>query len=500
MSYAEQQISKELPQPKGSTNLASLILESHGLKEADYNNVIPTQNFVAGDQLLPEPVGDKYLSSTILPILGEDQTTAVFTQPPGLIEWHADHTTPQGAEIIELNPEYGPNGEIGYPYGDINTQLQQAVDRGEVEFNGNSAFMTTFPDASFHAIAKGIGAEVIQQSAPNETNNKALLRKKAREYGIKMAPGFVLQSAQDIQRAIDEFEDLPHGAWMKVPTGSGGDLVQHIPHVTESALRKVHHVFEEQIAQALSQGTFPQGMYEQYAEKNGFIVESDVRNHTRVIANCSNLMLTKQTGIAEMMGVYGQMTGADGSYIGSRSLFDIPQVQQFMQELNCTQQDLQQFLAIKCGLASEYMKDLQYYGPYGQDFFLVENNGEPDIYFVEFNGRLPISGIGEIMKRNAGVSSFINTNIWTKNGELNTMADLRQALTLDGTDLTEQDPQKGAVYVQAMRAEWTRQNGEMELLQPSNAAKVLFLGNDPEYLDHLQKQLAQKNGISYKPL
>ncbi|HRN69675.1 MAG TPA: hypothetical protein PLS49_00695 [Candidatus Woesebacteria bacterium] len=499
---------KELPQPKGKTNLASLIMESHGKKETDYQNIIVTQNFVAGGQLLPGPEGDKYLSGTSVPILGEYQTTAVFTQPPGLLEWHADHTMPEGAQVIELNPVYGPNGEIGYPYGDINTQLQLAIEREEVESpTGKTAYMTTFPDESFQENIDRLNVECIQESNPADTNNKTVLREMAYSYQINMTPGMVIRSEEDIQKAVQLLGDIPEGAWMKVPTGSGGDLVQKIKPVNEDAIRNVRLSFADQINQALAQGNFSEQFRKEYeingrfSSSDGFVIESDVRNHAQVIANCSNVMRNSIDGSIEMMGVYGQMTGNDGSFIGSRSLFDLPQIQRYLSKIGSTKEELEQYINLICGNASRYMRDLGYYGPYGQDFFLVEKEDHtPDIYFVEFNGRLPISGIGEIMKRNAGVSSFINTNIWRKNGQLDTMVDLKEALTLDGKDLTEADPKDGAVYVQAMRAEWTRQNGEMELVRNSNAAKVLFLGDDPQKLDWMQQQLAVKNGISYQSL
>lgn len=507
MSNSERLHSKERPQQRGETNLASLILESHGRSEEEFDDIILTQNFVAGEQLLPDPTGDKYLSATSLGIMGEHQTTAVFTQPPGLLEWHRDHTLPESTKVVELDPVYGPNGEIGYPYGDINTQLQLAIERGDVKApEGRTAFMTTFPDNFFIHNTSAINAERIQESNPAETNNKTLLREMAYTYQINMTPGMILRSEKDIKEAVKMLANQPEGAWMKVPTGSGGDLVQKIKPVTGEAIKNVRLSFTEQINQALSQGAFSEEFIKEYeingrfSSSDGFVIESDVRNHAKVIANCSNLMRNSSDGSIEMMGVYGQMTGEDGSFIGSRSLFDLPQIQKYLKKIGSSEQELADYIALKCRNASRYMRDLGYYGPYGQDFFLVEKNGEPDIYFVEFNGRLPISGIGEIMKRNAKVDSFINTNIWRRNGQLNTMADVREALTLDGQDLTEADPKAGAVYVQAMRAEWTNVNGEMELERPSNAAKVLFLGNDPEKLDWIQQQLKERNGISYQSI
>ncbi len=487
-------------------SFAQITLESNGISRPNVD-VLTTQSFTTGEQVLPDPKGDVYLNGTIIPITGPGETAAVFTQPPGVLDWHRDHTLTPCAKVLEINPGVGPNGEIGFPYGDINTRLAEevAINPDLIQKNGKPLmWATTFPGDSSKKAAQIVGAVLIQNSRPEDTSNKPKFREWAYASGVTVAPGITVYNEADLEFAAQYLATLPFGAWMKA-NGSGGDLVQRIKNVSLEALQQGRTNLVAEIQKAFRAGTFSpeaQNAYMQqgaYAPIDGFAIEADVRNYGTSIANCSNLVNVERTGKITVMGVYGQMTSPEGAFIGSRTLTDLPDVQAFLKRTGMSEAELLQTIQEQSIKAAVYQMEQQHFGLHGQDFFLIER--EDDVLMVpeiELNGRPPISGIGEIMKRRAGVEHFINTNIWATH-TLNTMDEIRAALTLDGRDLTESDPKEGAIQIQAPRAQWIQQDGRYELIRPSNSVKILFLGNDPEKLDALQNELREKNGLSYTP-
>ena len=430
-------LSQEKLLPNGQdTSFAQITLESNGISRSQVD-VLATQSFTTEEQVLPDPKGDVYLNGTIIPITGPGETAAVFTQPPGVLEWHRDHTLTPCARVIEVNPGVGPQGEIGFPYGDINTRLAEevAIKPDLIRRNGKPLkWATTFPGESSKRAAEIIGAELIQKSRPEVTSNKPKFREWSYENGVTVAPGITIHDEADLEFAVKYLSDLPYGAWMKA-NGSGGDLVQRIKHVSLEALQQGRTNLLTEIQKAFNAGTFSreaQNAYMQqgaYAPVDGFAIEADVRNYGTPIANCSNLVNVSHTGRIEVMGIYGQMTSPEGAYIGSRTLTDLPDVQAFLKRTGMSEVDLLHTIQEQSIRAAAYQMEHKHFGLHGQDFFLIER--DDDVLMVpeiELNGRPPISGIGEIMKRRAGVGHFINTNIWAPH-ILNTMDEIRKTLT-----------------------------------------------------------------------
>ena len=112
------------------------------------------------------------------------------------------------------------------------------------------------------------------------------------------------------------------------------------------------------------------------------------------------------------------------------------------------------------------------------------------------NGRPPISATAQIIARKVEAPHWINLNIWTPE-PINDVAAFEQTMNVSGKDYANGTLDSGMVVLQALRALYTLDgNGEKQLWQPSNAAKVLICGENAGQTEAVAADLEQ-HGIRF---
>jgi len=241
---------------------------------ADHIDRLPTHaaNFVNGERftILPAPYGDAYLGYLSLFVAGHGEIAITPKLPKGLREHYEQIGILEPGQLVEV-PHIVENGDMdqgngqeerpfAFPHGDVLARMARQINEGSLRRDTrNSVLLPTIIGDAVRAQAEQLDMATLDTPSSDLTNNKQYLREFAEahpEYGITMMPGIIVSgemTRESIDAVIDQLKkrvgDMPFGAWVKLPGGSGGDTVIHIDEITPKAIQdavaEMHARFDE---------------------------------------------------------------------------------------------------------------------------------------------------------------------------------------------------------------------------------------------------------------
>lgn len=381
-----------------------LVSNRHNPEIANTTPLITT-NFVNGGNLLPSPYGDMYLGQLGVIAAGEGEATVTFTLLPGLLDYFRSiGLVSERTHVFEVNHQ-GGSRRHGYPHGDALEQLIKTPTQQWLSFNPNAfTLVPTLTGPHVKQQARDLGVRVLEQPSSDLTNNKAVLRQVKEKYGFTMLPGMALEHEEHLRTAVRQYGDTQHGIWLKFPTGSGGDLVRHVPQVTEDSIRVAISKLRETILQAHEEGAlgmsgeqfWPEGKLA--PEKYPLVIEEDAKDFGEVVIIGSNHFRTAPDG-TQIYGYFRQITGEEtGEFIGSERFVPDAAIQT---ALDTATQNV-----------ADFLRDNGYYAIAGIDYFVVKKpNGALQVYVLELNARPIISTYPFIVGERLGINKWVNINV-----------------------------------------------------------------------------------------
>lgn len=469
MSKAETEIS-----------LGHSVIQSYGLR----GRPLVTFNIINPDYTtpLPSPEGDGYLRGLAVPAIRSGETVVCNKLVEGLYEYYKEKgLIPQDVSIIQVEAKLGEDIMFGYPATD-----PLAVLREQVVFENGIVPLVLVPSLSnpyVEAQARDLGIDIVLLPDSIITNNKARLRVASSKYDFKMLPGEIVGDGKDLERVIQRFRNFTNGVWIKFPTGSGGDLVQHVDTVTEQTLLEGVNIIRTSVLKAFRQGVFPISGDEFWPDDRispqGFdlVIESDARNHGQVLVNGSDHFITDRSGSIDILGQFRQIISEDGEFLGSRSYYPEDKICALLEE---SIRAVGKYNIIENG----------YYGIQGSDWFLTQDmDGELQVYTVELNSRPIVSTFPAIIAQKLEAKHWINTNVYTQKP----ITSIDDYVSVMGAGLAHGSVEDGLVIPLAFRTLSTRRK-----TIPSPNFKIMILGRDPDHCDNVFNQLKTR-GIRFSP-
>lgn len=436
-------------------------------------------NYVNPDHrlVLPFPKGDWYLVNTAVAAVQAGETVLCSRLIDGLYQYYQHlGLIPEGASIIQVEPQVDGDVSYAYPATDPLAILSQ-----QIHLTGGHKQLvstTAFTCEQVWQQEKSLGLKSLDQPSSFQTNNKALFRQASHQYGYRMLPGECLRSWQDLARAAQTYRNLRHGVWLKFPTGSGGDLVDHINPVSFEYLSAGVNRARDNVIRAIDQGKFATdgNSFWPKAEfcPTGFslVVESDARNCGEVLVNGSTQFTTRKDRRVSVIGHFQQITTEQGEYLGNRPLHPSETVARSLKE--------------QVRRVAEYsIWTNQYYGIQGVDWFLVRDQaGTIKPYVVELNSRPTANTPPAIMAAKLGDKHWVNTNVYTDRPIMN----IEDYLAVIGRDLALGNIADGLVIPQSFRTLVTRRR-----IFPSGDFKALILGTSWYHCDQVIAKLRHRS-------
>ncbi|MBA3723406.1 MAG: hypothetical protein H0W89_00735 [Candidatus Levybacteria bacterium] len=452
-------------------------LNSH---ENDNATPVVTLNYVGPDHRLPLPYpeGDWYLRGTAVPAARPGEIVITNTLIPGLLDYYRKvGLVTEGTDIMEVEP----GRDYGFPHTDPLETLG-----GQVELqNGVSplSLVSTFSSNLVDEQERILGLQSLARPDSALTNDKARFREAASNYGVRMLPGTVLSDWGQFAEVEDEYAGAAHGVWLKAPTGSGGDLVHHIPTVTRKNLLAGQRSIRDIVATSFEAGEFDVSATEYWSpdkvapQGSQLVIESDARNFGKIKTNGSTQFVTTRSGRTDIIGHFEQITTEEGEYLGNRPYRPVFEEQQEIVD--------------QVKRVGNMSRDEGYYGIQGVDWFVVETpSGDEVVYITERNTRPTANTPPVIIGEKVGAKEWINTNAYTDR-PIDTIEDYIEVV---GEDLAFGDPQiDGLVVPQAFRTLVSRQE-----TRPSPDFKILILGNNAAHCDTIAEKLRGR-GIRFSP-
>lgn len=437
-------------------------------------------NYVNPDHrlALPSPEGDWYLVNTAVAAIRAGERVLCTKLIDGLYDYYKQlGLIPEGASVIQVEPQIDHDVNYGYPATDPMTILNNQI---RFTNRGRQLVSTaTFTDETVRSQELNLGLESLGRLDSFQVNNKTLFRQASNEYGYRMLPGECLGSWGDLERIAQSYADLEYGVWLKFPTGSGGDLVYHVNRVNAEGLHKGVNRIRNNILEALSQGKFTTDgntfwPKEEFCPENfSLVVESDARNHGEVLINGSTQFVTGKNREASVVGHFQQITTEQGEYLGNRPFLNPTDV-------------VEGLLMEQVSRVAEYSSRAnQYYGIQGVDWFLMRDKTDKiQPYVVELNSRPTANTPPSIMAAKLNVKYWINTNVYTDRQ----IVDIGDYLDVIGRDLALGNSEDGLVIPQSFRTLVTRRK-----VFPSPDFKVLILGTSSDHCDQIVEKLGERS-------
>ena len=430
---------------------------------------------------LPWPDGDWYLRQTFVPAAQTGETVICNSLIPGLVDHYMRvDLLPDDISIIEVEPRSASPDDYGFPATDPLEELGVDFSRAD-----NPYLCSTFSGPAISAQAERLGLNVVTPQTPSHlSNNKSRLRNAAETFGINMLPGATIGHPNDIEAILEADWNTDHGCWIKVATGSGGDLVRRVNgRLTKQAFfeavddlrRAVNRAFES----AEFETTFDAYWPSDSLMAGGFplVVEADAHLFGESVINGSTQFVADTLGNVDIVGHFRQITTQDGEYIGNEPFVDISlSAQQFAEE--------------QARRVAVYNADQHgYFGIAAIDWFLV-NDGRSDgsLFVGELNSRPTANTPPVIIAQKLGADHFINTNVYTNLPVSNT----EDFFTIVG-DLALGSPEAGLVVPQSFRT-----MAQQRRITASPNFKIAILASDTEHCQHIVKQLASR-GVRFMP-
>lgn len=482
-------------------SLGATVVGCHGI-DPEGREIVVAHNYTSGvvdvatgrrrtPHVSPNPELDYPVGFIPCATLQPRERALTLTLQPGMIEYLCARGLLQSPrQIVEVNPEVGPNGELGYGYTDL---LFQARQQG-LHVAGNPFFVASFPTNEVRQIAAGMGMLPIQRSDPEKTSDKAQLRIDAPRYGLCMSRGFLVH---DERGALAAAVGLAQAGkvWVKLPRGVGGDLVRAFslrdsgdPAELLQHIYACRKLFRGEWEKAMSQTNLSSEEREEFWPEASFappaapfVVEADVafdeefpdsRGTIEVIG--SNIMLVHHDGSFELRGDFIQNTDAQGSFNGSKPF-----------KLSAAAAPLLVEEMRKC--AQYCAEELKIFGLVGWDYALVRRStGELTVKLIEMNGRPSASALATMVAKKVGAVAWEQVGISTE-GALNNFEDLRGAV---GDSLLFGSVAHGGVVPLNLRALHERRgDGSYRRLTSSHNAKLLIFGEHAQQVEAIKAEL-----------
>lgn len=461
---------------------------------ADHVDQVQTHaaNFVNPERftILPEPYGDAYLGYLSLFVAGPGEVAITPKLFGGLREHYEQIGILQPGQLIEV-PHRVESGDLANPYpfphGDVLARMGHQIDAGTLRRPlRNPLLLPTIIGEAVRAQAEQLGMATLDTPSSDSTNNKQDLREHAAKFGINMMPGRIVSGevTQDaIEGLVAEFGNLPHGVWVKLPGGSGGDTVLHIEHVTAASLRQaikeMHARFDESAELRKERNIEASWFRNTFAPHGtGLIIEQDARNLGEVLVLGSAHGVSRADGTVEILGHFEQIT-ENGSFVGSRRYYPEPAIQALIDD--------------QIRATARYNADINgYHGIQGPDYVVIRRpDGEIIVRTLELNTRPIISTYADFAARKLGVPHWINTNITLDRG-IASFEDFAQSI---GSDMVYNPDTKEGVLILASRTVVGEDEHGQEQVIASPHAKVLVLAQTPERARELLTRLQKEHGV-----
>lgn len=477
--------------PRDRLGIGISTLMAHGVTTLEEVAPYLMLNYVCGDHRLAlnAPHADFYLGTTVLPALRPGENAIVNTVLPGLLDlWRHHGLIPNDSHIIQVDPRV-PTFErypFGYPFTDPLSNITADLLPNR---NGTApVLISTFSNDQIRTHAQQLGFDTLGNHSSVDANSKARLRANAAEYGIKMLPGVLINSDTDLERVVEEFKKFPHGAYLKYPAGSGGDL--GLP-VKIQSVDDIHHAIRElreRVQISLTRGKFGITIDDFWPADSPcptelpLVVEAHYANFGTLEINGSSQFITTTSGNIDIYGHFSQMTTDIGEYLGNRPL---P-----ADKINAETRDKIETEVKKVGKYN--IEKNRYFGIQGVDWFLIrDEEGELHAYVDELNSRPTANTPPFIMAQKLKTSHWVNVNCYPidRNQPIQTIDDF---IALVGYDLAL-GTHGLAVIPQSFR---TLTSSSRTLLSPD--FKCMMTGQSEEDLDIIANQLSSR-GISLVP-
>lgn len=481
----------EYLKPGNKLGIGISTLMANGVTSLDGISPHLMLNYVCSEPRLAlnAPHADFYLAQTAIPALREGEHAIVNTVLPGLLDlWKHHGLIPDESNIIQVNPDIPPfaNYPYGYPHTDLlsNIQTHSLPSR-----NGTTpVLISTFSNDKIRAQAQQLGFDTVGTHSSVDANSKARLREHAAEYGIKMLPGTLINSDSNLERIAEEFKKFPHGAFLKYPAGSGGDL--GLP-VKIQSVEDLHHAIRElreRVQVSLTRGKFGITIDDFWPADSPcpiglpLVIETHYANFGELVINGSSQFLTTINGKVDIYGHFGQMTTEVGEYVGNYPLA--------ADKLDATTRA--RIEAEVRNVGKYNIEKNSYYGIQGVDWFLIrDEHGKLQVYVDELNSRPTANTPPFIMAQKLNASHWVNTNCYPidRNRTIRTIDDF---IALVGHELAL-GANGSAVIPQAFR---TLTSSSRTLASPD--FKCMVIGQSEADPDKIALELIHR-GISLDP-
>lgn len=431
---------------------------------------------------LPSPDGDWYLRQTFVPAARAGEIVVCNTLIPGLAGHYNDiGLLTDEATLIEVEPAADGNSRYGFPYSDPLEQL----DAGFVA-DGVNYLCSTFNGEAVTRQAERLGLHTIERSPSALTNNNALLRQAAEEYGYVQMPGVTIAHDGELGDAIDSEWNTDNGTWLKLATGSGGDLVQHMPgRLNEEKFYQAVQQLHQAVDRAFQAGQFNASSNDYWPNDSlapgGFplVIEADASILGSGATNGSTQFVTNIDGSMKIVGHFSQTTTADGEYLGNEPFERLPfEIQHLAEE--------------QARLVARYnAREHGYFGIAAIDWFMVDDPAfGPRLVVGELNARPTANTPTVIIADKLGARHFVNINIYNDR-PIETIDDF---VGVVGKDLAFGSAHnEGMIVPQAFRTHVRR---EQTIASPN--FKAALLGSNQEHCRELVARLSLR-GIRFQP-
>jgi hypothetical protein len=383
-------------------------------------------------------------------------------------------------QILEVNPL--PGG-IGFPHLDP----LAALDAQGLELPNelkNAKIVFTFPSNLARQQARAAGADPIQDSDPQATNNKALLREMAPAYGFRMSPGIKVNSPESVTAALEAFGHAPR-LWFKLSHGAGGDTVIPVDApFTEEKARNAIQKLRGEVDKAFASNQYDMEAHENFWAKDSFtpsgtsiIIEADASVLGEVVDNCAAMVILNKDGQSTIVTYTRQIT-KDGAYLGNESLAHEAVLKEKVD-------------AMLKSVANFYHHELGYAGIFGVDYLVVRNSkGEEEPIVIEANGRPINSSYAHIVAEKIGAIHWINAKLKLP-VSMSSFDEVAPLLTdNNGLALHEQrDPDFGCVIPTFLDSiQRKNADGTLEVLHPGQNLRLVIASN--QGIKHCREILA----------
>ena len=458
---------------------------SLGHTTLDANN-LSGQPFITGNYVspqhelpLPWPDGDWYLRQTFVPAVQPGETVICNTLIPGLLDYYRQTgILSDDISVIEVEPSAS---QYGFPHTDPLENLGVEISDNETGF-----LLSTFTGRQITRQAVELGLSTVEQSPSEFSNNKARLREAATLYGFELLPGTIIFSHSQLDEIYQAEWNTNHGTWLKTATGSGGDLVQHIPgRLTPLNFFSALSVLREAVRLAFEAGGFSTTFDEYWPSGSltpgGFplVLEADARVLGEGAVNGSTQFISHKDGTTEIIGHFQQTTTSDGEYLGNEPF---PELSSEIRDLAVNQAKL---------VGHYNAQENGYFGISAIDWFMIDQPAsQARLVVAELNSRPTANTPPVIIAQKMNAGHFINTNVYTGRP----IRDIQDFVEIVGAELAYgAADEAGLVVPQAFRTMVRRS----EVLASPNF-KVAILGKDREHCQQIVAQLALK-GIRLEP-